>query len=96
MLWPAPILDGEPAGDFAQPAIGSSRTDIRVICLPASDQADEMAAAILSQVAERERYAVFSLPVADSASDVVRDVAPRFRLSGVTSSASRLCRRLLS
>jgi hypothetical protein len=39
---------------------------IRVVCLPASDKADEITAAMLAQVLERERYATVAFPVVSS------------------------------
>ena len=53
----------------------SRPTARRVICLPASDQADEMTATMLSQVVERAGYPVVSLPVKDSPSDAVKEMA---------------------
>jgi predicted PurR-regulated permease PerM len=51
------------------------RTDLRIISLPASDQADEMTATMLTQVAERAGYPVISLPVANTPSDAVKEIA---------------------
>jgi len=66
------IRDGEPAGELREAVIRSGRTDLRVLCLPASDRADEITVAMLSQVVERAGYPVVSLPVTDSASDAVK------------------------
>jgi len=51
------------------------RTDIRVLCLPASDRADEMTAAMFSQVVEWAGYPVVAFPVTDSISDAVKQIA---------------------
>jgi predicted PurR-regulated permease PerM len=67
--------DGETAGELAEPAIPPRRADLRVVCLPVSDQADEMTATMLSQVVERVGYPVVSLPVTSSPSDAVKEIA---------------------
>lgn len=54
-----------------EPVRRSGRPDLRVICLPANDQADEITAAMLSQVLERAGYPVVCLPVAGSVADAV-------------------------
>jgi len=54
-----------------EPVRRSGRPGLRVICLPANDQADEITAAMLSQVLERAGYPVVCLPVAGSVPDAV-------------------------
>lgn len=63
------IGDGEPT------ALRSNRHDLRVVCLPATDQADGITAAMLSQVVERAGYPVVCLPVTDSISDAMATMA---------------------
>jgi predicted PurR-regulated permease PerM len=53
----------------------SNETSPRVICLPATDEADGIAAAMLSQVLERAGFPVICLPVTDSVADAVTAVA---------------------
>ena len=50
------------------------RTDVRVLCLPASDRADEITAAMFSQVVEWAGYPVVAFPVTDSVSDAVKQI----------------------
>lgn len=52
------------------PAVG------RILCLPASDEADEIAAAMLSQVLEQAGCAALSFPLGPSWQDVLVIVAP--------------------
>jgi methanogenic corrinoid protein MtbC1 len=61
--------------DPPRPARQSGRTDLRVICLPANDQADEISAAMLSQVLERAGFPVVCLPVAGSVPEAVEGLA---------------------
>jgi len=61
--------------DVPEPAHRSGRPDLRVICLPANDQADEITAAMLAQVLERAGYPVLCLPVAGSVPDAVELIA---------------------
>ena len=58
-----------------QPPQRTGRSDLRIICLPANDQADEITAAMLSQVLERAGYPVLCLPVAGSVPDAVELIA---------------------
>jgi len=58
-----------------QPSQRTGRSDLRIICLPANDQADEITAAMLSQVLERAGYPVLCLPVAGSVPDAVELIA---------------------
>jgi predicted PurR-regulated permease PerM len=51
------------------------RHDLRVFCLPASDEADAITAAMLSQVVQREGYPVVSLPVSGSIADAMGEMA---------------------
>ena len=53
----------------------AGRRDLRIIVLPANDQADEITAAMLSQVLERAGYPVVCLPVAGSVPDAVDLIA---------------------
>lgn len=50
----------------------NSAADSPVVCLPANDQADEITAAMLAQILEREGYSVLSLPASDSALDALQ------------------------
>jgi hypothetical protein len=72
---PPEIRGGEPAEELRESALRSGRTDLRVLCLPASDQADEITAAMLAQVVEQAGYPVVSLPLTDPASDAVKLIA---------------------
>ena len=58
-----------------QVADPARRTDVRVLCLPASDRADEITAAMFSQVVEWAGYPVVAFPVTDSVSDAVKQIA---------------------
>jgi hypothetical protein len=65
-------------GDLAEygraPAVKSGARELRLICMPASDQADELTGAMLAQIAERAGYPVVSLPVAASLSAAVNEI----------------------
>ena len=61
--------------EIPQPPQPAGRSDLRIICLPANDQADEITAAMLSQVLERAGYPVLCLPVAGSVPDAVELIA---------------------
>ena len=58
-----------------EPAQRTGRPDLRIIVLPANDQADEITAAMLAQVLERAGYPVVCLPVAGSVPDAVELIA---------------------
>ncbi|MEO7144259.1 MAG: hypothetical protein ABI165_12250, partial [Bryobacteraceae bacterium] len=75
---PEPLRAGETEGETIQePAkpSGGPRFSSRVVCLPASDQADEITAAMLAQVLEKAGYPTISLLVSDSPLDVLADVS---------------------
>jgi len=57
------------------PASPSSSKDVRVICLPAGDKADEISASMLGQVLERVGYATVSLPLVGSVVEVLESLA---------------------
>jgi AI-2E family transporter len=58
-----------------EPARRFDRPGMRVICLPANDQADEISAAMLAQVLEGAGYPVVCLPVAESVPDAIEEIA---------------------
>jgi hypothetical protein len=62
---------GEGEADIA----AAGRHDHRVLCLPASDEADAITAAMLSQIVQREGYPVVCVPVTDSISDSMAELA---------------------
>ena len=53
-----------PAEDAAAPPPPAQQTAARILCLPANDRADEVAAAMLAQILERAGHAALCLPVA--------------------------------
>jgi predicted PurR-regulated permease PerM len=53
-----------PAEDAAAPSSPAGQTGARVLCLPANDRADEVAAAMLAQILEQAGHAALCLPVA--------------------------------
>ena len=53
-----------PAEDAAAPSVPAEPTAARILCLPANDRADEVAAAMLAQILERAGHAALCLPVA--------------------------------
>lgn len=67
--------DGEPVNEVRQPSI-STPSGIRVLCLPASDRADEIAGAMLAQILEKAGYPVLSFSVSDNPADIMKTVSP--------------------
>ncbi len=65
-------------GNGTGPKVSQNR-DRRILCLPAHDEADEIAAAILAQILEQAGYAVIAFPRNPSLQDSVgtMDVGPR-------------------
>jgi predicted PurR-regulated permease PerM len=61
-------VDGTANGTASLPVI---RTDVRVVCLPVTDEADAVTAAMLSQVLERAGIPSICLPVAETTADGV-------------------------
>jgi methylmalonyl-CoA mutase cobalamin-binding subunit len=60
----------------ASPTIAPvSHADVRILCVPANDEADGITAAMLSQVLERAGFPVICLPVADSITESVASMA---------------------
>src|SRR5271157_4377329 len=59
-----PAHDSSPAEAAAAESGTAERLSVRVVCLPANDRADEVAAAMLAQLLERAGYAALSLPIA--------------------------------
>jgi len=59
-----PAQDSSPAEAAAAESGTAERFSIRVVCLPANDRADEVAAAMLAQLLERAGHAALSLPIA--------------------------------
>jgi hypothetical protein len=53
-----------PAEDAAAPPPPAQQTAARILCLPANDRADEVAAAMLAQLLEQAGHAALCLPVA--------------------------------
>jgi hypothetical protein len=53
-----------PSGPAEQVAAPAQQTAARILCLPANDRADEVAAAMLAQILERAGHAALCLPVA--------------------------------
>jgi hypothetical protein len=53
-----------PAEDAAAPPPPAQQTGGRILCLPANDRADEVAAAMLAQLLEQAGHAALCLPVA--------------------------------
>ncbi len=51
-----------PAGDYAEPEPTANPAACRILCLPASDEADEIAAAMLAQLLERAGCVALSFP----------------------------------
>ena len=68
-------LIGELAEYRLSEALRSGGRSMRVICLPANDQADEISAAMLAQLLEQAGYPVVCLPLADSVPDAVEEMA---------------------
>ena len=62
-----------PAGDPAQPA----RREQRVFSLAAHDSADEIAAAMLAQLAERNGFPALAFPYTDSAATLLEGLDPQ-------------------
>jgi predicted PurR-regulated permease PerM len=56
----------------AEPAASS----IRIFCLPANDQADEIAASMLAQLLERNGYGVLALPLDAAFEEVLTHLSP--------------------
>ena len=73
-------LDSAPLAGRA--AALQSDAETRVVCLPATDEADGIAAAMLSQVLERAGFPVICLPVSESAADAVTAIAAIVREPG--------------
>jgi predicted PurR-regulated permease PerM len=76
-------LIGELDSDAAVPDL-SGRPGVRIICVPATDEADGITAAMFSQVAERAGYPVICLPVTETAADAVAAMASIPPLPGDT------------
>jgi len=53
-----------PSGPAEQVAAPAQQTAARILCLPANDRADEVAAAMLAQILEQAGHAALCLPVA--------------------------------
>jgi hypothetical protein len=63
----------ELADQSKNPVMPSS--DVRVVCIPASDRADESTAGMLAQLLELAGYATVSLPVLTFPADVLDDIS---------------------
>jgi predicted PurR-regulated permease PerM len=63
----------ELADQFKDPAAPSQ--EIRVVCIPASDRADETTAGMLAQLLEQAGYATVSFPVMASHTDVLEELS---------------------
>jgi len=59
----------------SDPAIGTLGSNVRVICFPAKDDADEITGAMLAQLLEQAGYAALSFSVADSPVAVMQDLS---------------------
>jgi hypothetical protein len=66
------IAEGEADATASQKA---GVAHLRVLCIPATDEADGIAAAMLSQIVERAGYPVICLPLSASVSDAVDEMA---------------------
>jgi hypothetical protein len=49
---------------------------VRVFCLPANDQADEISASMLAQLLERNGYGVLALPLSSEFEEVLANLSP--------------------
>jgi predicted PurR-regulated permease PerM len=67
-------FEGEADGVADKGRLGPHSPDTRVVCVPATDQADAITAAMLSQVVEQAGYPVICLPLTDSVSDAVAEL----------------------
>ncbi|MGA2593970.1 MAG: AI-2E family transporter [Bryobacteraceae bacterium] len=61
--------------DPAIGTLGSNGSNVRVVCFPAKDDADEITGAMLAQLLEQAGYAALSFSVADSPVAVLQDLS---------------------